>query len=199
MPYSNGVKPVILPPGRARLSTYPAPTGSGAFANTIGTVLEPVKVRPTNGADLGDVRERIKDAQNELHRLRSVPTPSADIKQRVEDYVQSLARPEVNGLGAGEELEVRWPNSSIAVFAMLLPEKLQAAILAEIDGIANHPLPMKERRARITELEREITELHYLEESLVVANNADRSPSALPQCVLGVRAVEGKRVSSRAA
>jgi putative ABC transport system substrate-binding protein len=32
---------VILPPGRARLSTYPAPTGSGAFANTIGTVRVP--------------------------------------------------------------------------------------------------------------------------------------------------------------
>ena len=28
MPYSNVVKPVVLPPGRARLSTKPAPTGS---------------------------------------------------------------------------------------------------------------------------------------------------------------------------
>jgi len=37
-PYSNGVKPVALPPGRARLSTKPAPTGSATFANTIGTV-----------------------------------------------------------------------------------------------------------------------------------------------------------------
>ena len=38
IPYSNCVKPVTLPPGRARLSTKPAPTGSGTFANTIGTV-----------------------------------------------------------------------------------------------------------------------------------------------------------------
>jgi hypothetical protein len=38
MPYSNKVKPVALPPGRARLSTKPAPTGSGARMNTIGTV-----------------------------------------------------------------------------------------------------------------------------------------------------------------
>src|SRR5262249_52889004 len=29
-------KPVALPPGRARLSTKPAPTGSGTIVNTIG-------------------------------------------------------------------------------------------------------------------------------------------------------------------
>src|SRR5262245_25190419 len=38
IPNSYGVKPVTLPPGRARLSTNPAPTGSGTFVNTIGTV-----------------------------------------------------------------------------------------------------------------------------------------------------------------
>src|SRR5262245_40462987 len=38
MPYSNTVKPVTLPPGRARLSTKPAPTGSGVCVNTIGIV-----------------------------------------------------------------------------------------------------------------------------------------------------------------
>jgi hypothetical protein len=27
-PYSNWIKPVALPPGRARLSAYPLPTGS---------------------------------------------------------------------------------------------------------------------------------------------------------------------------
>src|SRR5262249_25772670 len=36
--YSNVVKPVTLPPGRARLSPNPAPTGSGVCVNTIGTV-----------------------------------------------------------------------------------------------------------------------------------------------------------------
>src|SRR5262249_42890080 len=39
MAYSNGLNPVILPPGRVRLATNPAPTGSGTWANTIGTVL----------------------------------------------------------------------------------------------------------------------------------------------------------------
>src|SRR5262249_48683539 len=38
MPNSNIIKPVTLPPGRARLSTKPAPTGSGVPVNTIGTV-----------------------------------------------------------------------------------------------------------------------------------------------------------------
>ena len=38
MLYSNSMKPVTLPPGRARLSTKPAPTGSATIANTIGTV-----------------------------------------------------------------------------------------------------------------------------------------------------------------
>ena len=35
--YSNCRNPVALPPGRARLSTKPAPTGSGTATNTIGT------------------------------------------------------------------------------------------------------------------------------------------------------------------
>ena len=39
-------KPVALPPGRARLSTKPAPTGSMTIANTIGTV----RVACSNGA-----------------------------------------------------------------------------------------------------------------------------------------------------
>ena len=38
MPYSNCAKPVMLPPGRARLATYPAPTGSVTLMNTIGTL-----------------------------------------------------------------------------------------------------------------------------------------------------------------
>ena len=32
------MKPVALPPGRARLSTKPPPTGSPTIGNTIGTV-----------------------------------------------------------------------------------------------------------------------------------------------------------------
>jgi hypothetical protein len=81
---------------------------------------------------------------------------------------------------------------------MLLPEKLQAAILAEVECVANDPLPIKQRRERIAELENELDALRYAEESFVTANGADRSLDALPQCVLGVRAVQAKRVSRAA-
>ena len=45
-PYSNARNPVTLPPGRARLETKPAPTGSMTTTNTIGTV----RVACSNGA-----------------------------------------------------------------------------------------------------------------------------------------------------
>src|SRR5262249_61126545 len=40
------MKPVALPPGRAKLLTNPAPTGSGTIVNTIGTA----RVSCSNGA-----------------------------------------------------------------------------------------------------------------------------------------------------
>jgi hypothetical protein len=36
--YSSVINPVALPPGRARLSTKPAPTGSPTIGKTIGTL-----------------------------------------------------------------------------------------------------------------------------------------------------------------
>src|SRR5262245_17525770 len=59
VPYSAEVKPVALPPGRARPSTKPAPTGSATTTNTIGTVrlacnngptVEVPEARMTSGA-----------------------------------------------------------------------------------------------------------------------------------------------------
>lgn len=58
VPYSNRVNPVVLAPGRERLATYPAPTGSVTFTKTIGTVrvafcsaakAEPLLTRMTSG------------------------------------------------------------------------------------------------------------------------------------------------------
>jgi hypothetical protein len=167
-----------------------------------GTMLEPVKVK-ANGHDLADVRERIKDAEDELKRLRAVPTPSTDIRKRVENYVQSMARPQITGIEKGQKLQVTWPDGALAVFAQLFPEKVQEVVLAKIDALANDPLPIKERHARIAKLEREIDELAYLEEALVAAAIADgedvqRSRAAPPQAVLGVRVAETVK-SSRAA
>ena len=47
MLYSKIMNPVTLPPGRARLSTKPAPTGSTTIVNTIGTVRVACSIGPT--------------------------------------------------------------------------------------------------------------------------------------------------------
>jgi hypothetical protein len=62
-------------------------------------------------------------------------------------------------------------------------------------------VPIKERATRIAALTDEIDQLAYVEEALVAVAIADgedvqRSPSAPPQAVLGVRVVEAR---SRAA
>jgi hypothetical protein len=162
-----------------------------------GTELELVEVKP-DGHDLDEVRDRIKETKDELKALRAVSTPAHDIAQRVKAYVQSLARPEVSGIGEDEELEVIWPTNVLTAFALLLPEKIEEVILAEVDAAANDLIPIKERPARIAELEEEIERLAYLEEALVVASGAERSRSASPQAVLGVRVVD-KRVARAAA
>ena len=46
--YSNCIKPVALPPGRARLATKPAPTGSMTITNTIGTARVACSNGPTD-------------------------------------------------------------------------------------------------------------------------------------------------------
>jgi hypothetical protein len=46
MPYSQMTNPVALPPC-AKLATNPAPTGSGVYVNTTGTVLVAWSIGPT--------------------------------------------------------------------------------------------------------------------------------------------------------
>ena len=66
-PYSNCIKPVALPPGRARLSTKPAPTGSGTCANTIGTL----RVACSNGAS-GRAATGQDDVRRERDQFRRI-------------------------------------------------------------------------------------------------------------------------------
>jgi hypothetical protein len=61
--------------------------------------------------------------------------------------------------------------------------------------MANDPLPVAQRPPRIAELERELDELHRVEEALVVAAIAagqpvHRSPSAPAVAILGVRVAD---------
>jgi hypothetical protein len=78
MLYSPEVNPVTLPPGRAMLSTKPAPTGSAAYVNTIGTVrvacnngpitLPPPMARITSGASTAN-------SAADLRMLSTSPEP----------------------------------------------------------------------------------------------------------------------------
>src|SRR5262245_54220568 len=61
-----------------------------------------------NGRGLGDCTALIKSIQAELASLRAMPTPSADIEQRIKAYVANLARPTITGIGKGETLRIVW-------------------------------------------------------------------------------------------
>jgi hypothetical protein len=68
--------------------------------------------------------------------------------------------------------------------------------MGEVERMANDPLPVAQRAPRIAALERELEELHRVEEVLVAVAIAagqpvHRSPSAPPVAVLGVR-IEAK-------
>ena len=177
-----------------------------------GTQLEPVAVT-ADGHDLAGVRGRIKAANAELEALRRAPAPSEDIEARVRDYVRGLA-PKVRGVGVGERLSIVWPGAQsssgyisehtcdpLALLAALFPDRMLALVMGEVERMANDPLPVAQRAPRIAALERELDELHRVEEALVAAAIAagspvHRSPSAPPAAVLGVRVAE--RVSRAA-
>ena len=70
MPYSNIVNPVALPPGRAKLATKLAPTGSTTIANTIGTVRVACSNAATVVVPLAPTRTSGVDAANSAACLR---------------------------------------------------------------------------------------------------------------------------------
>ena len=78
------------------------------------------------------------------------------------------------------------------MIAALFPDRMLSLVMAEVERMANDPLPVGQRAPRIAGLERELDKLHRVEEVLVVAAIASgepvyRSPSAPPAAVLGVR------------
>jgi hypothetical protein len=180
-----------------------------------GTTLEPVEVK-ADGHDLEEVRAKLEAIHAELAALRAVPTPSEDIEQRIRHYVYSMARPQITGICKGERLKIVWPGADfdtrgpredsakvLPMMALLFPDAMTAALIGEVERMANDPLPQAERKKRIVALEHEIEQLAYVEEALVAAAIADGedvqySPGALPQAVLGVRMVEARRVTHAA-
>ena len=178
-----------------------------------GAKLEPVSPSVSKGADLADVRASLKAKRDDLGKLRDAPTPSADLRRRVEHYVDRLGTPTIRGIGANEKLRIIWPGcmqtlqgpdektaDPLALFAILFKDRMVDAVMAEATRMANTPVPLAERPKRIAALEREIEELSRLEEALVEAAIArgdpvHRSASALPPAVLGVRVVERARAA----
>jgi hypothetical protein len=154
-------------------------------------VLEPVAPVKPNGCDLHTVRQRIRDAEDELKALRAVPEPSADIKERIQDYVGSLARPRVSGIARGVTLRVSWPDDKISVLALLLGDRMVEVLSQEVERMANDPMPLPKRQQRIGELEAEIDSLQR--QALALGADTHGLP---PAVVLGVRVASR---SSRAA
>jgi hypothetical protein len=146
--------------------------------------LEPVKVK-LDGGDLASVKERIRNATDELETLSKVATPSPDIEQRVRKYVAGLGCPKVSGVGDGAQLQVSWPRDDpVSLFAILEPEKMTKLILGEIAHAANDPLPLPRRKQRMAELRRMIDDLQH--QAYALGADAYALP---PHVILGVKVV----------
>jgi Tfp pilus assembly protein PilN len=156
-----------------------------------GTVLEPVTMK-ADGYEIKQVRDQIRDRENELERLLRLPTPSADIEARLRNYVTSLAHPLIEGIGAGQKLEVRWPHDcAVAMMAFVHADKLVEVLMAEVTRMTNEVMAPKARGKRIAQLEQEIE----LWQRQAVALNADDLSFIrdLPaHVVLGVRVMNGR-------
>ena len=152
-----------------------------------GTKLEPVPVA-ADGNDLAGIRDRIKTANAELDALKRAPAPSSDIEARVRDYVRGLA-PKVQGVGVGERLSIVWPGAQggtqyisehscdpLALLAALFPDRMLALVMGEVERMANDPLPVAQRAPLVAALERELDELHRVEEALVAAPSRPANP-----------------------
>ena len=110
----------------------------------------------------------------------------------------------MRGIGVGERLSIVWPGAQtpspyisehtcdpLALLAALFPDRMLALVMGEVERMANDPLPVAQRAPRIAALERELDELHGVEEVLVAAaiaagHSVHRSPSVPPAAVLGV-------------
>lgn len=170
------------------------------------TILEPVEVE-LDGSDyrraLTLTRAEIERAKAEIDGLQKIPTPTADIRARVECYVESLASAENVTIGgiSGGELTVDWPtrNPLSLALALVAPEVLKERLLARIHAVANDPMSPASRLERIAALQVEIDEMQYREEALVSAlmdagdATVRRSFGAHPHHILQVRVPSAER------
>jgi hypothetical protein len=148
--------------------------------------LEPAGAVDTDGFTLEMVQEQIAEYEEELKELRAVPAwnGATATAAAAEAYVRSLARPKVSGISAGEKLAVTWPHDMHTMFALLFPSQMVEVIVAEAKRLANTPMPVAERKARIALLEREI--IKRQRQALALGADAHALPA---QAILGVKVV----------
>src|SRR5262249_49202183 len=115
MPYSNRRKPVVLPPGRAKLSTKSPLTGSMRLANTIGVVC-PICCT----------------AANAMVPLASItsgnPGGSLEATRRSfnKDFLLALGADfKKHGAAAIEKVRKQQPAAYMKICALLVPREMQ--------------------------------------------------------------------------
>ena len=117
-----------------------------------------------------------------LRRLRR------DIKQRLNAYLDGLARPKITGIGAGEKLRIIWPGAretisgpsqfsaeTLPLMSLVFRDQMLDALLAEVERMGNTPLPPAQRAERMKVLEEEVDQLQRVEEVLVAREGAERA------------------------
>jgi hypothetical protein len=161
--------------------------------------------------DLDSVRSAIKQVRSEIGRIEAMPIADPYLENRVWNYVTALAEkaaPRVRGIGDGERLQVLWALNDHAsvvtqtgyasdqanpllLAALLTPEAMVERIMkAATDGL----LSPDQRAERLEQLNAELTQLRYDEESAVavaIERNEDVTrASAPPWAILQVRIAE---------
>jgi hypothetical protein len=84
--------------------------------------------------------------------------------------------------------------AALPLFALLFPDRMRDALLAEVERMSNTPLPPQQRAERIKVLEEEVDDLQRVEEVLVTREGAERSTNCSPAAVLGVRVADAHGV-----
>jgi hypothetical protein len=156
------------------------------------TKLEQVHTSP-NGRGLAQIREQMAALREEVRELQQAPVPSADLEQRLAEYVSNLAiaaRPVIwRGLSGGD-LDIRWPgerkanrhnlagfdtefSNGLLMCAFLQPELLLQRLMAEAKHVCSIPCPPEARPTRIAELEEQLDQLGYVEEACVTRAQND--------------------------
>jgi hypothetical protein len=84
--------------------------------------------------------------------------------------------------------------------AFLFPDAMVDGLMREVEHKPSNVVPIKDRAPSIAALETKLEELAYIEEELISAaiangNDVQRSPSAPPQAVLGVKVVDATKAS----